>query len=633
MEWLAPNWPGFGSGSATSVLRRYCVRALATIATVVGVLARPAAGQGRVAYARGVEALSRHDIGAAMREFGRAAADSNRALHSAGEQWLGHLSWMIFADAHEATLRLNRALADATDSASVLIERARLEGFERRFRDGTRTAVYALRLALDDEHRGLAARTTIDIAVEGAFVAYVNGTPIADSIDDAMVRVAGDTLRVRVDRFPGRTSDAYDLMNAEILLHDDQAVIAGWKSYYTLADQPTTASLDPARRLIEAGSLAGGLAASRLYELAALVGATTRQSAAARRDTALSDIAAYVRFLHRLRLSVDEVYRRELIGKTNPGDLERVLNTQTRALWPTLHWPSNRAPPRYFPAAVPAELARRFGTILSVGRRAPIPELTLAHAVTSFKPNVAGAPARERLMVLDGVVINGVDEWLLDGSGGRAGWASGDSIFEVRTALTETPYRSWVALTDPQGIPGEMLRLQRDSVSDIARARTDSAAYLPGVAARIFRSGATRIFDSLSAATPSYVECERAFVRIVFEQLTRTTITLHETRHVLDSHRGNEPSGADAEFRAKIDEVAMAPRPKLALTAILHPNIGDSTPHGQANRRIMLGLIRWLRANSAAIAGFDNSLPALVQLPLLSDAQLRAAFRSLRGST
>jgi hypothetical protein len=44
----------------------------------------------------------------------------------------------------------------------------------------------------------------------------------------------------------------------------------------------------------------------------------------------------------------------------------------------------------------------------------------------------------------------------------------------------------------------------------------------------------------------------------------------------------------------------------------------------------MLGIIRWMRANAADIPGFDPSLPALVQLPLLSDGQLRAAFQSMR---
>jgi hypothetical protein len=47
----------------------------------------------------------------------------------------------------------------------------------------------------------------------------------------------------------------------------------------------------------------------------------------------------------------------------------------------------------------------------------------------------------------------------------------------------------------------------------------------------------------------------------------------------------------------------------------------------------MLGLVRWIRSNSAAVAGYDPALPALVQLPLLSDEQLRAAFQSMRRAS
>jgi hypothetical protein len=77
--------------------------------------------------------------------------------------------------------------------------------------------------------------------------------------------------------------------------------------------------------------------------------------------------------------------------------------------------------------------------------------------------------------------------------------------------------------------------------------------------------------------------------------------------------------------------VTEAALPRLALTAILSPSIGDSSPHGQANRRIMIGLNRWIRRNGALIAGYDARVPALLQLPLLTDAQLKAAFTSMRA--
>jgi hypothetical protein len=127
------------------------------------------------------------------------------------------------------------------------------------------------------------------------------------------------------------------------------------------------------------------------------------------------------------------------------------------------------------------------------------------------------------------------------------------------------------------------------------------------------------------------VKTSDAFTRAMFDALTRASIELHESRHRADERSGRGLSQADAEFRAKIDEVTGAPLPRLALTAILSPTIGDSSPHGQANRRIMIGLNRWIRQNGASIGSYDARMPALLQLPLLTDAQLKAAFNSMRA--
>jgi hypothetical protein len=117
---------------------------------------------------------------------------------------------------------------------------------------------------------------------------------------------------------------------------------------------------------------------------------------------------------------------------------------------------------------------------------------------------------------------------------------------------------------------------------------------------------------------------------VLFDDLVHSSIVLHEGRHRADARARRDQTQADAEFRAKLDEVTGAALPRLALTAILSPSIGDSSPHGQANRRIMIGLNRWIRRNGTAIARYDPRVPALLQLPQLSDAQLKAAFNAMR---
>jgi hypothetical protein len=609
--------------------RAWARAAIVGAALTAGARAASGQGGGVAAISNGIGLLARRDPAGAAREFRRAAQDSSAAVRAAGEQWLAHLSWMVYADASAAADHLGRATIEARDSSMILVERARFLGFQRRYRAATETAVAAMRSSVDRERRGLAARTAMNAAVEGSFAAIAANTSIVDSIEQPIIRETLDTLRERVIQFPGRTADALAMLEAGTLLGDRAAIIDASASYFLLMHGSPRSMSSPATDAFV--SLAMGLADNRLYEPAALLLDSERRRTGDKLPARAEDAAAYGVFVHQLRAATNEFYRRALLGLAREGDLDRVLNSRTRSLWPTLHWPGHA--PQYYPAAVPAELSKRFGTVMSIERGVPMPELHLAHVIETYSAVTATDPSpKGRIVVLDEIASNGVEFWLLDGAGGRAGWVSGDSIFEVRPTFTETPFRAWMAVADPRAFPGELF--QHDDAADVARARADSAAYLPGMAARLFHAGASVILDSLAHETMSGAQRQAAFVGILFNQLTETTIALHESRHLADARRKNRRlSETDAEFRAKIDEVAFASRPKLAMTAIIHPNIGDETPHGQANRRIMLGLVRWIRGHSSEIAGFDASIPPLVQLPLLSDAQLRVAFQSMRGSS
>ena len=61
----------------------------------------------------------------------------------------------------------------------------------------------------------------------------------------------------------------------------------------------------------------------------------------------------------------------------------------------------------------------------------------------------------------------------------------------------------------------------------------------------------------------------------------------------------------------------------------MFPNIGDGTPHGQGNLKIMEGIVTWMHAHEGEINGLFKSDPLLPQMPLLSDRQLREAFASM----
>jgi hypothetical protein len=553
--------------------------------------------------ALGIEALARRDVAGAERDFRLGTTSDNPLVRPAAWQWLGHVAWKFRGDTASAKRYLDRALVEARDSSQILLEVARLAGARRRYHDAVRVAYDAMTRSVDGERRGMAARTVVELAVDGAFAG--RRAPIRDSVDLRVIASVRDTLLSRVARFPGRTVDAGALIDAAAMLGDSASVHTGLRSYFSLESSGWDGTVGN-------DALVEQLRRGRLHQAAALY---LRATGIRLVNEEWGDEIPYANFLRDIGEGTERVYRAELAGTARPGDIARVVNSRGRQLWTEILWGGKA--PAFYPAYLYRTLGGRYGAHFSIERSGAFEELYFGHVLITLDDPAGGTS------LLDNFVASGIDDWLLDGAGGRAGWVANDTIYERRTGFTETPFRALLALTDPQTMPGELFRITRDSIGDLERAKRDSLGYLPGVAARMFRSGAQALLDS--------VKTPEAFTRAMFSEVTHTSIGLHETRHRNDRRSGRPSTPSEDEFRAKLDEVTGAALPRLALTAILSPTIGDGSPHGQANRRIMIGLNRWIRRNGTSIAGYDARQPALLQLPLLTNAQLKAAFASMRA--
>ncbi|MBW8839730.1 MAG: hypothetical protein JF602_07750, partial [Gemmatimonadetes bacterium] len=343
----------------------------------------------------------------------------------------------------------------------------------------------------------------------------------------------------------------------------------------------------------------------------------------------------YAKYCRRIAREANDYYRRTLVAGERPDVLTRLAIRAEHDLWPRLTW--NGTPPRFYPAAADVELGRRFGALVQLGITGGYYDMHLGHVVGDARRTVTqyGKTTRVTFVVLDGMITNGLQSWAWDDAGGHGGWQRRDTIVQVRPIFVEHALSLWVS-ADPARRAGEIRNIETDSIADWAIARADSIAYLPGVASRLHRDGRDALLDSLRhAGTPDSV-LGREFVRVATRLLRESSIIAHEGRHAIDDALDPRLTPEDREFRAKLSEIAFAARPKMVMSAIVHPNISDATPHGRANARVMLGLIRWMRAHGSEIAGFDGRLPVLPQLPLLTDAQLRRAFQSMdplaRGS-
>jgi hypothetical protein len=239
-----------------------------------------------------------------------------------------------------------------------------------------------------------------------------------------------------------------------------------------------------------------------------------------------------------------------------------------------------------------------------------------------------GHEAAVRFVALDGMVSNGFQSWAWNGRAGHGGWATAETIIQVRPLYAEGPRKVWRRLHDAAAQGEAVRRRDSDSTADLSRARGTPVAYFPGLAARLERDGHRYLLDSLERTGLRGAALEAAFTRELGRVEVESSIFAHEGRHAIDAS-DSELTAEEREYRAKLSQVVFAPVPQLALDGILDGTVGDATPHGQANRRVLEGVLGWMTQHAREIAGLDHRLPLLLQLPLLTERQFREAFQSL----
>ena len=585
---------------------------------------------------RGEAALQRQEITAAVSAFREAARDSTPARRAAAERMLGVIAWRFYEERGEARVHFGNALATRADTPATLIELARLATAEGRYRQAFEVADRARRSATDDiDHR--AAVLQLGRAVtEAALAARLDGDAGKDSLaggSDSAAAAAVRALRALVRQTPGRVDESHQLLLASLIAGDGVAAAEALDSYYLIdtggasMHSPIPAMLARLRPMLAAWHADRATRAARA-RLAVALGRVRFYDAAGVVAPEGTDILAYAKYCRRIAREANEYYRRTLVAGERPDALTRLAIRAERDLWPRLTW--DGAPPRFYPAGADVELGRRFGALLQLGITGGYYDMHLGHVVGDERRTVTqyGKTVRVTFVALDGMVTNGLQSWAWDDNGGHGGWQRRDTIVQVRPIFVEHALSLWVS-ADPARRAAEIRNIAADSAADWTIARADSIGYLPGVASRLHRDGRDGLIDSLRRGGVPDSTLGREFVRVASRLIRESSIIAHEGRHAIDDALDPRLTPPDREFRAKLSEIAFAERPKIVMSAIVHPNIGDATPHGQANARVMLGLIRWMRAHGSEIRGFDARVPVLPQLPLLTDAQLRRAFRSM----
>jgi hypothetical protein len=642
-----PRRPRIAAGASLIVL--------GALALLPAAAAQQPDSSSRPPFERAQAAFMSHDFAAAESAYREVlASDTVPAHRRQAATEAAAIAWRVREDTATAQWVLSNAAGASWGRYDALIERARMLRVWGDYAGSREAATQARAAASTEAERDDATTSWADATLTPLLrdrlrradaPRWGSGRPEKARADSASLREVVVRLDSIVQRSPGGLQAGRLLVLAGALSDDAPAVFDGWRSYYLVETGDTLhALLAASRRALRAAAasraagpaalaqrraaLAGALRNSRLFDAAAVVALARDNDGTtlASRDVRARETVVYAAFVDSVKALTDRYYRATALGKGNPKAWQAALDSAARRLWPRLLW--SGPVPKFTEERFEAELDRRFGALINLGETAGYQDLHMGHRVLDDRRTVEqyGHTGRVRFVAIDAIVSNGFQSWAWDGQAQHGGWATKELIVQVRPAYAGEPMQAWWQTTEPETMRRLAEELAGDSVADLAKARRTPVAYFPSVEERLARDGRRLLLDSLRNSGLSGNELESSFKREYGRALTESSIFAHEGRHAIDNNLATKLTPEELEYRAKLSEVAFAPRPRLALGGIISANAGDETPHGKANQRVLEGLQVWMQQHELEIRQLDRSAPLLPQFPLLTDAQIKAAF-------
>ena len=561
-------------------------------------------------------------------------------------QRLARIAALIDLDTHRARQLLSSAEALGVNRAPTLSMLSRIEreaGNYPSARDAARRAADAAqspyeRRDADVEFARSVFSEMFDHIMQGR----------ASSINRALLQEAFTKVDGVLQVDQGELVASEVALGLSLLLGKGPDALRAWRSYFHVPEVvPVTRILEEPYRALEpilmsweGDDLAAGtraqlvqaLAGSRMFAHASMV-ALTGTNGLAPQNAEISEIIAYHKFLRKLDQITVAYYRSVARGNGSEGVYREEVEREAENLW--RHLQSSAMRPSFSFSRFRNWIRTRFGADLVFKRANGYFGLHMGHRVIDEQHSVVqySKQASLRFVVLDFMVSNGYSSWYWDGSAQVGGWANNPTIIQVRSAYADNGISAWRFITDPKKRKEAVERIAENSAVDDSRARENFYAYLPGLDERIGFNHYERLRDRLMAKGLAGARLRLAFIAEIERISFESSIVAHEGRHAIDAQdimNNWFRSSAVREFRAKLSEVAFSSAPFLALRGgILIRSIGDDTSHGQANERIMKGIVRWMREHTGEIDDLDPGRPLLPQLDQLTDEQLREAFRSM----
>lgn len=280
--------------------------------------------------------------------------------------------------------------------------------------------------------------------------------------------------------------------------------------------------------------------------------------------------------------------------------------------------------------AIKKALEDKFGARYALGKTNGYPAFYGGHAVQDQTKSVDqyGKTGTIRFISLDAIVSNDYTGWYRKRLR-VGGWARKNLFVQLRPAYAKTGITEWSILTDRVAQKKFLDKMNKRLLEDEALARKNPYAYLSGTRDKIMYQEIKRIRQEVVKQHGENKGLQLHFIAYMKRLIQNASIFTHEGRHVIDKNLSESFRPTDLEYRAKLSEIALCPYPKYMLVRqVLGHNIGAKSPHGQANLKVVKNLVQWVEKNQTIIQGFDQQIPTLMQLDLLTNAQLKTAIQS-----
>jgi hypothetical protein len=419
-----------------------------------------------------------------------------------------------------------------------------------------------------------------------------------------------------------------------LLRGDAGKALSAWRAYYLLGDEwaPKAFNVEAgrARSAFQRGVATGGavrdqaalamlLARGGFYhELRNFLAA---RGLRANRSSALRPVLIYLNFrreIDDLTTGFNRAVALGLADRMSDDNYDRALREAiTRAEKSlTAHW-GNTA------RATGDLLLRHFGVWSTTGPLDGVWSLRSGHIVEEARPIIQqfGQSGRVSLYIIDSMLANGFNAWLTDGAQNVGGWAdTADVIFQVRSPYIRVAFRVAALRLGQAERARREATLTEEDAADLRALSAGEITYAAGLATRLRLQAVDQVEATLGAD-----KSDAAFARAWREQEVDRSILVHEGRHVLDqAFYASKPLGTpELEFRAKLSELRLGRFPRAAFANINTEMSGDGSPHEVSNKRILAAYVGWIEKNSARLPGYAPATPAMLQIHLLTDQQIR----------